>query len=262
MPTTIVTGGTFGLGKDITIELAKRGHEIISFGLSSPQISSTAKGLDDLRDSLAAEGLTAHVLEADVSKAEDIERVISYALKKTGRIDNLVNNAAIGPLGTILNTTESIWDRIIDVNLKGAYLCSRAVIPWMEKVGGGSIVNIGSGAGWGKPNMAAYAASKGGIISLTMAMAYDHFHSHIRVNAAIPGGGGIISGMSVGRLGGDVDTLIRKPVSGTVAGRPATGKDLAYAVAFLLSKEAETISGTVIDVGCFANQGGPIPAAS
>jgi NAD(P)-dependent dehydrogenase (short-subunit alcohol dehydrogenase family) len=170
-----------------------------------------------------------------------------------------VNNAAIGPLGNILATQEPLFESIFDVNVKGTYLMSRAVLPHMARAGGGSIVNIGSGAGYGKPNMAAYAASKGAILALSMAMAYDHFHDHVRVNVAIPGGGGIVSGMSVGRVGGDVDSFVRKPVPGTAAGRPATGRDLANTVAFLLSDEAATISGTVIDVGCFAHQGGPIP---
>nr|MBD2222872.1 SDR family oxidoreductase [Calothrix sp. FACHB-1219] len=82
----------------------------------------------------------------------------------------------------------------------------------------------------------------------------------VRVNVAIPGGGGIVSGMSVGRTGGDVEAFRKRPVPGTVAGRPGTGQDLANAVAFLLSDEAAAISGTVIDVGCFAHQGGPIPS--
>lgn len=257
-PTTIVTGGTFGLGKDIAIELARRGHRVIAIGLANAQISSTASGLDEVRKDMVAAGVQGDVLEADVSSTSDVKRVADYALAKYGRIDNLVNNAAIGPLGTVLTTDESVWDRIMSVNLKGAYLCSRAVIPSMEKQGGGAIVNIGSGAGYGKPNMAAYASSKGGLMALTMAMAYDHFHSHVRVNMAIPGGGGIISGMSVGRVGGNVDVIRSRPAAGTVAGRPATGIDLANAVAFLLSAEAEAISGTVIDVGCFAHQGGPV----
>src|SRR3546814_18632552 len=80
----------------------------------------------------------------------------------------------------------------------------------MKRNGGGSIVNIGSGAGHGKPNMAAYAASKGALHTLSMAMAYDHFHDHIRVNVAIPGGGGIISGMSLGRFDGDEEKFKRR----------------------------------------------------
>ncbi len=125
--------------------------------------------------------------------------------------------------------------------------------------GGGSIVNIGSGAGWGKPNMAVYSASKGGVAALSTAMAYDFFHHRIRVNTVIPGGGGIVSGMSLGRVGGDAARL-GKGAPGTAAGRVATGDDIANVVAFLLSPEAETLSGTVIDVGCFAQQGGPVPA--
>src|SRR5690606_6287142 len=185
-----------------------------------------------------------------------------HAMARYGAIHGLVNNAAIGPLGTVLDTDEALFERIIDVNLKGTYLMSRAVLPHMRSAGGGSIVNIGSGAGWGKPNMAAYSASKGAIVALSAAMAYDHFHDHVRVNVAIPGGGGIVSGMSVGRVGGDLDRFLSKPAPGTAAGRPATGTDLANAVAFLLSDEAATISGTVIDVGCFAHHGGPVPPKS
>jgi NAD(P)-dependent dehydrogenase (short-subunit alcohol dehydrogenase family) len=259
MGVVIVTGGTFGLGQSITVELARRGHQVVAFGLARPQVSSTAQGLDSLAAELEQAGCEADVLEADVSNAADVKRVVDHAVSRYGTVDGLVNNAAIGPLGTVLTTEESLFERILDVNLKGTYLMSREVIPHMARAGGGSIVNIGSGAGYGKPNMAAYSASKGGIVALTMAMAYDHFHDRVRVNVAIPGGGGIVSGMSVGRFGGDADAFLRKPAPGTAAGRPATGRDLANAVAFLLSDEAATISGTVLDVGCFAHQGGPVP---
>lgn len=259
MGAIIVTGGTFGLGQSITVELARRGHPVVAFGLERPQVSSTAQGVQSLRSELAAAGCAADVLEADVSSAADVQRVVEHTLARHGAIHGLVNNAAIGPLGTVLDTDEALFERIVAVNLKGTYLMSRAVLPHMRQAGGGSIVNIGSGAGWGKPNMAAYSASKGAIVALSTAMAYDHFHDRVRVNVAIPGGGGIVSGMSVGRFGGDADAFARRPAPGTAAGRPATGRDLAHAVAFLLSDEAATISGTVIDVGCFANQGGPIP---
>jgi NAD(P)-dependent dehydrogenase (short-subunit alcohol dehydrogenase family) len=259
MSVTIVSGGTFGLGQAITVELARRGHKVLAFGLAQAQVSSTAQGIDSVRQELDHEGLSAEILEADVSSAADVQRVVDLAIERHGRIDGLVNNAAIGPLGTVLDTDEALFERIVNVNLKGTYLLSRAVLPHMIRQGGGSIVNIGSGAGWGKPNMAAYSASKGAIVALSAAMAYDHFHQHVRVNVAIPGGGGIVSGMSVGRVGGDVEAFKRRPVSGTAAGRAATGLDLAKAVAFLLSDDAETISGTVLDVGCFAHQGGPVP---
>lgn len=259
MGVVIVSGGTFGLGQSITVELARRGHRVVAFGLARPQVSSTAQGTQGLLADLEEAGCSADVLEADVSSAADVQRVVDHALKQYGAVNGVVNNAAIGPLGTVLDTPEDLFDRVVGVNLKGTYLLSRAVLPHMIRQGGGSIVNIGSGAGYGKPNMAAYAASKGAIVALSAAMAYDHFHQHVRVNVAIPGGGGIVSGMSVGRFGGDVAAFTSRPAPGTVAGRPATGRDLANAVAFLLSDEAATISGTVLDVGCFAHQGGPVP---
>jgi NAD(P)-dependent dehydrogenase (short-subunit alcohol dehydrogenase family) len=260
----IITGGTFGIGAAVSVDLARRGWRVIAFGLDAPQLTSIAQdGSRALQAQLRAQGLEADVMEADVSKAADVQGVVDHAMARYARIDALVNNAAIGPLGGVLQTTEDVWDRVIDVNLKGAYLCCKAVLPHMIARGGGAVVNIGSGAGWGKPNMAAYSASKGGLLALGMAIAYDHFHDHIRVNTVIPGGGGIVTGMSLGRLGGDPTRLdstrlsARKP-AGTVAGRNATPQDVANAVAFLLSDEAAVISGTVLDVGCFAHQGGRV----
>jgi NAD(P)-dependent dehydrogenase (short-subunit alcohol dehydrogenase family) len=255
----IVTGGTFGIGRAIAIGLVRRGHAVVAFGLEAPQVSSTAAAaIPSLRAELREAGLDAELMEADVSNGADVEGVVERALSLHGRIDGLVNNAAIGPLGTVLDTAEEVFDRILAVNLKGPFLCSRAVLPHMIKGGGGSIVNIGSGAGWGKANMAAYSASKGGLFALSAAMAYDFLHDRIRVNTVVPGGGGIVTGMSVGRVGGDMSRFAQG-AAGTAAGRAATGDDVANAVAFLLSPEAEAISGTVIDVGCFANQGGPVP---
>jgi NAD(P)-dependent dehydrogenase (short-subunit alcohol dehydrogenase family) len=255
----IVTGGTFGIGRGITLRLARGGHRVVAFGLEAPQLSSTAAAaIPSLRQELADAGCEAELLEADVSKAGDVARVVEVALTRFGRVDALVNNAAIGPLGTVLDTDEATFDRIVAVNLKGTYLASRAVAPVMAKAGGGAIVNIGSGAGWGKPNMAVYAATKGAIFALSAAMAYDFFHQHIRVNTVVPGGGGIVTGMSLGRMGANAAQFGRN-AAGTAAGRPATGEDIGHAVAFLISDEAATISGTVIDVGCFAQQGGPLP---
>ena len=255
----IVTGGTFGIGRAITLRLAALGHKVVAFGLEAPQVSSTAAdAIPELAAELKKRGLQAELMEADVSSARDVARVVETTLARHRRIDALVNNAAIGPLGTVLDTDEALFDRILAVNLKGPYLCSRAVLPHMIAAGGGAIVNIGSGAGWGKANMSAYSASKGGLFALGTAMAYDFLHQGIRVNTVVPGGGGIVTGMSVGRVGGDLSRL-GQGARGTAAGRSATGDDVASVVAFLISPEAEAISGTVIDVGCFAHQGGPVP---
>ncbi len=228
----------------------------MAFGLEERQLSSTAgHSIEELRGEARSRALAVEVLEADVAQAEDVQRVLGHVLQVFGRVDGLVNNAAIGPLGTVLDTSEADFDRIVAVNLRGPYLTSRAVLPHFIAQGGGAIVNIGSGAGWGKHNMAVYSATKAAVHGLTMAMAYDHVAERVRVNLVIPGGGGIITGMSLGRTGGDVAKAGAGP--GTVAGRPATGDDVAKVVAFLLSNDAEVISGTVVDVGCFAGQGGP-----
>src|ERR1700744_3114123 len=257
--TVLVSGGTFGIGRAITLGLARRGHSVVAFGLEAPPVSSTtATAIPSLREELDREKLSAELMEADVSRASDVAKVVERALSRFGRIDAVVNNAAIGPLGPVLDTDEAVFDRIMAVNLKGPYLTSRAAIPHMIAQGGGSIVNIGSGAGWGKPNMAVYSASKGGVVALSAAMAYDFFHQRIRVNTVIPGGGGIVSGMSLGRGGGDASRF-GQGAPGTAAGGFEKATDLPNVVAFLLARGAETLSGTVIEVGFFAQQGGPIP---
>jgi NAD(P)-dependent dehydrogenase (short-subunit alcohol dehydrogenase family) len=258
-PVAIVSGGTFGLGREIALHLAATGYDVVAFGLRSISGLDGHDTLTETEAELAGRGLKARVLEADVSDEASVNAVIEQAALTYGRVDCLVANAAIGPLGTVLDTAPDLWDRIMAVNLKGTYLCSRAVIPKI-KAGkrGGSIIIIGSGAGWGKPNMAAYAASKGGLAALAQSMAYDHFHDGIRVNTVIPGGGGIVGGISLARVDGE-HAKLGAGAPGTAAGRPTNGADMAAAVAFLLSKDAEAISGTVLDVGCFFHQGGPVP---
>ena len=255
----IVTGGTFGLGREITLTLAENGHSVVAFGVEQPQVSSTAaNAIPQLAEEAAARGLDITLIEADVTVEADVARVVEIALERQGRIAGVVNNAAIGPLGTVLDTEPDLWDRIMSVNLRGPYLMARAVLPHFIAQGGGSIVNVGSGSGWGKPNMACYGTSKGGRIAFSACLALDHFQHRVRVNTVIPGGGGIVAGMSLGRVQGDRSRLGPDAV-GTVAGRVANGHDLGNAIAFLLSDEAEAISGTIIDVGCFAHQGSSTP---
>lgn len=255
----VVSGGTFGLGRGVVLGLARAGFNVVAFGIDSKQPASTAQNtLQSMRDECSLEGLNVTVLEGDVSSEADVGMVIDAAMEKYGRLDAVVNNAAIGPLGTVLDTAPELWDRIMQVNLKGPYLLARQSVPLMAAQGGGSIINIGSGAGWGKPNMAAYAASKGGLIALGAALALDHFSQKIRVNTVIPGGGGIDAGMTHGRLN-DVGKTFPTDAIGSVAGRPVEGRDMMAVIKFLVSEEAEAISGTVIDVGCFARQGSSTP---
>ena len=246
----IVAGGTSGIGRDMTLGLAEAGHRVVAFGTDESSVAVLATEAGE-------RGLSVDVLHGDISDAKAVAAVVHFTTATHGRVDALVNNAAIGPLGTVLDTDEELFERIVAVNLKGTYLTSRAVLPHLIEGGGGSIVNIGSGAGWGKPNMAAYSASKGGVFALSAAMAYDFFHQRVRVNTVVPGGGGIVSGISLDRVGGDPSKLGKGAV-GSAAGRPVNGADMASVVAFLVSDAAEAISGTVIDVGCFSHQGGPV----
>lgn len=255
----IVTGATFGIGKEIAELLAERGWPVIAIGLEVAQVSSIGNAsIPDLQAEAERKGLNIKFFYCDVTDVNDIEKVVNYTIERFGNIYGLVNNAAIGPLGTILDTEPELWDRIMEVNLKGPYLMARQTIPHMRNRKLGRIVNVGSGAGWGKPNMAAYASSKGGLVAFSAALALDHFYDGIAVNTVIPGGGGIAAGMSLGRVSGDADKL-RKNAVGNVAGRYTTGEDLGKVVSFLLSEDGDAISGTVIDVGCFFHQGSSVP---
>lgn len=251
----IVTGGTYGIGRAITLLLAEKGYAVVAFGLDQAQIGSlAANGTDGTNAELAALGLEADLLQADVSRQADVDRVVDFTLAKYGRVDGLVNNAAIHPHGTILETTADTWDQVIDVNLKGMFLMVKAVLPHMIEAGGGAVVNVSSGSAFGRANLLAYSASKGGVMGFSYALAYDHYRDHVRVNIVIPGGG-LITGMTEGYVREGADGS-----SATVAGRRATGRDVAAAVEYFLSDSSEVISGSVIDVGRFANQGGPVAA--
>lgn len=250
-PVTLVTGGTYGIGRAITLTLAAQGHRVCACGLESRQVGSAAQhGIEGTRAVLAEQGLEADFAEVDVADAAQVQAWVADALARHGRISGLVNNAAIHPRGDVTTTDEATWDRVLNVNLKGMFLTCRAVVPVLREAGGGAIVNVGSGSGWGKPDLAAYCASKGGVYALTMAMAWDHLADHIRVNLVIPGG--TRTGMT--ELG-DFPAFERL-ASRTVSGRVTEPQDVANAVAFLMSDAAAQMSGTVLDVGCFALQGG------
>ena len=131
--TVVVSGGTYGIGRGIVLELAERGWNVVGFGLDSPQPgSAAADGIDGTRRALADAGLAGEVLEADVSKTADVDRVMKHALAKFGRVHGVVNNAAIRPTGTILDTDEETFDRVVAVNLKGQFLLCKAAIAHMR----------------------------------------------------------------------------------------------------------------------------------
>jgi NAD(P)-dependent dehydrogenase (short-subunit alcohol dehydrogenase family) len=177
----LVTGGATGIGFAAAQALAGEGAVAVLFGPQRDALTAAVKELSDA-------GLSSHAIVGDVSSSDSVRDLIQEVHARFGRIDIIVNNAAIQPYGTVETTSESDWDRVMAVNLKGIYLTGHFGIPVMRFQGGGAIVNVASVQAFAcQANVAAYAASKGAVLALTRAMALDHAKDGIRVNAVCPG---------------------------------------------------------------------------
>jgi len=231
----VVTGASHGIGREIAMVLAERGFVVRGIGLYERDIRET-------HDEARRRSLDVEVFEGDVSEAAQVEKFGRWLEKAGGRLRAVCNNAAIRPVGTILDTSEQDWDRVFAVNVKGAFLVLRVLLPSMIEAGGGSIVNISSCSSMGAVNLVAYSASKSALIAMTRCLAEDHKAQRIRANVILPGP--IRSGMTEGLSN---ELLVWCEQNG-VQGRLGTPRDVAGAVAFLVSDEAETISGAELRV--------------
>lgn len=248
----IVSGATYGIGWSVLVRLAARGYAVVGFGLRG---HPAQPGVDLIAERQQSLPPRAALLEADVASPDDVDRVVDFTVGKFGGVYGLVNNAAVRPVGTILDTDPHVWEQTMAVNLRGPYLCMRAVLPHMLLAGRGSIINIGSGSGFGRPGQAAYAASKGGLHTLSQAVAYDARVHGVRVNTVIPGA--TASGMTEVGISQGIFTAPSETGWGLTSERQGSApSDVAAAVDFLLSDEASAISGAVLNVGGFAQQGG------
>jgi len=176
----IVTGGARGLGRGIAEAFLARGANVL--------ICDVSEAVEETADALAAAaGGAAAAIRADVSRPDDVRRLMETASERFGPVDHLVNNAGIVTIAPLAETPDEDWDRIIAVNLKGVFLCTRAALPAMLERGGGTIVNIASQAGKrGSRFIAPYCASKAGVISLTQTAALEAAPA-VRVNCVCPG---------------------------------------------------------------------------
>ena len=177
----LVTGGSRGIGAAIAALLAEHGAAVVVSGRDGDRLRRTVKELEE-------RGATVHGVAADVAKREDVDRLVEAARERFGRIDILVNNAGITRDGLLIRMKDDDWDRVMEINLRGAFLMTRAAAKLMVRQRSGRIINIASTAGaMGNAGQANYSAAKAGLIGLTKATARELAHWGILVNAVAPG---------------------------------------------------------------------------
>jgi NAD(P)-dependent dehydrogenase (short-subunit alcohol dehydrogenase family) len=245
----IVTGASKGIGKGIALALGRAGADVIV------NYNSDRPGAERVVDEIRQLGRHAYAIQGDVGRASDVARMFAEADEKMPRLTILVNNAGIQTWKPFLELTEEEWDRVLDTNLKGCFLCSREAGRRMRDHGdGGSIINIGSGCNKVPfPNLASYTASKGGIEMLTKVMAAELGSDRIRVNCVAPGA------IEIERTkleAGDYATTWAKLAP---LGRVGTPEDVAPVVVFLASSAASYVTAQTIwvDGGAFSKPAWP-----
>lgn len=236
-PSAIVTGGTRGIGLAISQRLANDGWDLLVTYQSDSEAAAAAQ------ETLAASGARIEVLAADISTSDGSGATIETAMTHFGKIDALINNAGITRDTLIMRMSEDDWDAVLDTNLKGAFLTSKAVIRPMLRQRSGRIVNLTSVVGLvGNAGQANYAAAKAGLVGLTKTLAKEVGSRGITVNAVAPG-------FIATRLTEVLPTEIKEGLlKQTPLGRFGTPEDIAGAVAFLLSPDSAFITGHVLTV--------------
>lgn len=239
----IVTGSDRGIGKGIALSLAKEGCRIVV------NSHKNVKEGNEVVSEIKNLGSDAIFVVADVSNERQVRNLAEKAVRKFGKLDILVNNAGILVMGTILTLTEKDWNRQLDVNLKGVFLCSKYAAQQMVKQGkGGRIINISSIAGLvGFPGISAYCASKGGVTELTREAALDFAKYGITVNAINPGV--ILTDMTKNMI--DDPATKKNFLENTPVGRVGKPEDIGNAALFLALDESSFITGhnLVVDGG-------------
>jgi NAD(P)-dependent dehydrogenase (short-subunit alcohol dehydrogenase family) len=181
MATAIVTGSGRGIGRETAILLAKHGVNVVVCSRTQDEIDETVEAIRKINPGVLG-------VKCDVSVSSQVDDLVKKTVKKFGGVDILVNNAGIFTVKKLADITEKEWDEILDVNLKGAFLCCKAVLPYMLANNSGAIVNVSSNAGKvGFDSLSAYCASKFGMMGLTESLAWEVAGHHIKVMAICPG---------------------------------------------------------------------------
>ena len=244
----IVTGAASGFGRATALHFAREGARVVVADLDEPRGAAV---VDEVKDA----GSDARLLVGDVSQLEVAQEAVTVAVDDLGRLDVLVNNAGIvqGDDRDTWDTTEETWDRVLQVNLRSVFACSKAAIPVMLASGGGSIVNVASIAASVCTGGAAYAASKGAILSYTRHTARELARRGVRMNAVSPGF--MRTPMTTGERDGLDEAAQEERVAGFASHLPmkrmGAMDDIADAILFLASDEAGYITGqeVIVDGG-------------
>ncbi len=244
----IITGARRGMGRTHALLLAQAGAKVV---VSDISLEDSEKVVQEIKE----QGNEALAIKCDISNKEEVEQMILTTKEKWGRIDILVNNAGIADFKNFLEMTEQDWDKTIDINLKGYFLCSSAVAKIMAEQNSGIIINIGSVAmgqvGIGFPNLVHYVSSKGGIAGMTEALAIDLAPYNIRVNGIAPG---VIETPMIDPIKADQASL-----NGTIQRIPlkrmGEPEEISKVVLFLASDLSSYMTGATIPVdgGWLAN---------
>jgi 3-oxoacyl-[acyl-carrier protein] reductase len=232
----IVTGASRGIGRSIALDLVAQGARVVAS-------ARNVQLLEDLVAEIKGQGGEAIAVAGDVSLTSDANKLIDEAVAAFGRVDILVNNAGITRDALLLRMKDEDWDAVLDTNLKGAFLCTRAAAKVMSKQRFGRIINISSVVGeMGNPGQANYCASKAGLIGLTKSVAKELARRNVTVNAITPG-------FIVTEMTDALSEKTREELTAQIPlGRLGGAEDIAHAVVFLASDSAAYITGQVLGV--------------
>jgi len=234
-------GPGIGTGKATAVVLAREGASVLLADLHPERAAQTLA-------MISGEGGKAKVHAADVTNAAACEAMVADAVETFGGLDILVNNVGRAALGTVVTTTEEAWDQALAINLRSAFLASKYAVPAIAANGGGSIVNVASISALRGDGTVAYSAAKGGMIAMTVDMAYSHGRQGIRVNAIAPGHITTPMVLSVSAPGPRAEFMNTMRNEAGLLGTPGDGWDVGWAVAFLASDEARWITGVTLPV--------------
>tara|TARA_Y100000590_G_scaffold308148_1_gene347911 strand:+ start:1127 stop:1948 length:822 start_codon:yes stop_codon:yes gene_type:complete len=237
----IITGGGYGIGRGTALEFAREGAKIAIADVDKKAGEAVISEIQKI-------GSDAILVLADVSKASECERVVKETIDRFATVNILFNNVGIqspDSYHNVENTSEELWDRILNVNLKSYFLMAKYSIPYIRKEGGGVVINTASVQGiQSQPLVPAYAASKGGILSLTRQMSLDYAHENIRVLAVCPGAIDTKMVRDIAETeGGDTDDVVRRYGTTHPLGRIGQPVDIANVVLFLASDKASFMTG-------------------